>query len=464
MDELEHELEHELVEFDEISDYDDLPESDEYNDYMIDSLDELGLSIEPDIDDNEKNEIEFVYDWFKNSNTRFIYIENGKCIYEYTDKQIKFHIERAKGSNSIGRLYKIVNIDGEMSYKNLFIKLVNKFLGLVNDPEKLMLKLDYYVSNVINDTSVIVQAAGIINQPDKNINREIVIKEFGSMLLELMHPTNYLISVGTILDYMLVNFHKHCFICGLFHKKNIPPPNFVLLCDSHICAMENDYYITEPIPANTLISDVIKNREEFYKLVEISIKNAIPIAQNREILDPLPNRYTNIHDKTKRFSLLTKDFKNNPEGITWWYLCTIKQIYIDIVDPHTISKLITKYNLPQNVKIIKNTNPSSKTFKKLCKQYGKIYGYHGSNSYNWISILRNGLVPLSNTKYMTAGQAHGAGIYFGKDYNTSLGYAATKPNIIGICRLVSNNIEKAGWCYVINNVDYIYMKYLTIVY
>src|SRR3989304_8590646 len=232
----------ELDEIDEISDYDDdLPESDEkYS--IVDSLDELGVSIEPDMNDTEKNEIEFVYDWFKNSNTRFIYIGNGKCVYEYTDKQLKFHIERAKGSNSINRLYKIVNIDGEMSYKNLFIKLVNKFLGLVNDPEKLMLKLDYYVSTVINETSVIVQAAGIINQPDKTINREIIIKEIASMLLELMHPTNYLISVGTILDYMLLNFHKHCFICGLFHKKNIPRANLVLLCDSHICAMENEGY------------------------------------------------------------------------------------------------------------------------------------------------------------------------------------------------------------------------------
>lgn len=437
---------------------------DEYNysDYEVDSMDELGLSIGPEIDDIEKNEIDGIYEWFSDSNIRFIYIDNGKCIYEYIEKGLKISVEKIR-TNSTTRLYKIVDIEGEMSYKNLFIRLVNKFLGLVNDPEKLMLKLDYYVSTVINETSVIVQAAGIITQPDKDINRETIIKEMASMLLELMHPTNYLISIGAVLNNMLWNLHKHCFICGLFHKKD-PLPGFIMLCDSHICAMENDYYIREPPMANELVSDVMKTREEFCKLVEISVTNAIPIAQSREILDPLPHRYTSIHDKAKRFVLLAKDFKDNPSGLTWWYLCTIKQIYVDIVDPNMLSKLTEKYKLPPNTKIIKNTNAPSEIFRNLCKQYGKIYGYHGSISYNWISILRNGLVPLSNTKYMTAGQVHGPGIYFGKDYATSLGYAYTKPSIIGICKLVSNNIEKAGWCYVINNVDYIYMKYLTIVY
>ncbi len=37
--------------------------------------------------------------------------------------------------------------------------------------------------------------------------------------------------------------------------------------------------------------------------------------------------------------------------------------------------------------------------------------FHGSGSENWYSILRNGIRVLSNTKYMTAGAAMGAGVY-----------------------------------------------------
>lgn len=37
--------------------------------------------------------------------------------------------------------------------------------------------------------------------------------------------------------------------------------------------------------------------------------------------------------------------------------------------------------------------------------------FHGSAPENWYSILRNGIRVLSNTKYMTAGAAMGAGVY-----------------------------------------------------
>ena len=37
--------------------------------------------------------------------------------------------------------------------------------------------------------------------------------------------------------------------------------------------------------------------------------------------------------------------------------------------------------------------------------------FHGSSKQNWYSILRNGIRVLSKTKYMTAGAAHGVGVY-----------------------------------------------------
>ena len=50
--------------------------------------------------------------------------------------------------------------------------------------------------------------------------------------------------------------------------------------------------------------------------------------------------------------------------------------------------------------------------------------FHGSGINNWYSIVRNGLRNLSNTGMMTAGAAHGAGIYSARDYGTASGYAA----------------------------------------
>ena len=46
-----------------------------------------------------------------------------------------------------------------------------------------------------------------------------------------------------------------------------------------------------------------------------------------------------------------------------------------------------------------------------------MFMFHGSGPENWYSILRNGLRILSNTKYMTAGAAHGSGIYVASNVN-----------------------------------------------
>lgn len=61
------------------------------------------------------------------------------------------------------------------------------------------------------------------------------------------------------------------------------------------------------------------------------------------------------------------------------------------------------------------------------KSKGSLWAFHGSSTGNWHSILRTGLKNLSNTKYMTAGAAHGAGVYLGRDSSTSLGYCGLVP-------------------------------------
>ncbi len=62
--------------------------------------------------------------------------------------------------------------------------------------------------------------------------------------------------------------------------------------------------------------------------------------------------------------------------------------------------------------IVTNLNPEfERKFEISKKKYGSTFLFHGSSQENWYSILRNGLRVLSNTKYMTAGAAYGAGVY-----------------------------------------------------
>ncbi|XP_024532530.1 uncharacterized protein LOC9640710 [Selaginella moellendorffii] len=52
------------------------------------------------------------------------------------------------------------------------------------------------------------------------------------------------------------------------------------------------------------------------------------------------------------------------------------------------------------------------------------FAFHGSPTYNWYSILRNGVRSMSNTRYMSTGAASGMGIYAATTLAMSRGYCS----------------------------------------
>jgi hypothetical protein len=65
-------------------------------------------------------------------------------------------------------------------------------------------------------------------------------------------------------------------------------------------------------------------------------------------------------------------------------------------------------------------------FQALKSRYGSLHVFHGSGIGNWHAILRTSLRNMSNSKYMSAGAAHGAGIYFAENQSTSMGYCTSR--------------------------------------
>lgn len=62
-------------------------------------------------------------------------------------------------------------------------------------------------------------------------------------------------------------------------------------------------------------------------------------------------------------------------------------------------------------------------FDDLKAKHGSTFAWHGSAPENWHAILRSGLKNASNTKLMTAGATHGAGIYLSTAASLSMHYA-----------------------------------------
>jgi len=107
----------------------------------------------------------------------------------------------------------------------------------------------------------------------------------------------------------------------------------------------------------------------------------------------------------------------------------------------------------------------------VASSVGRKYVFHGSREDCFHSIVRNSLRVLSNTRLMTTGAAYGSGVYFGKDFNTSLGYCK-KGRGVGvdgvsllssmlICEIAPGPACKDhGICYVYENEQGIATRYL----
>eukprot|EP01059_Diplonema_ambulator_P000347 TRINITY_DN10282_c0_g1_i1.p1 TRINITY_DN10282_c0_g1~~TRINITY_DN10282_c0_g1_i1.p1 ORF type:complete len:782 (+),score=148.22 TRINITY_DN10282_c0_g1_i1:231-2348(+) len=81
---------------------------------------------------------------------------------------------------------------------------------------------------------------------------------------------------------------------------------------------------------------------------------------------------------------------------------------------------------------------------------GSFWAWHGSGSGNWHAILRLGLKNYSNTSMMSAGAAHGPGIYLAKDISTSIGYMREAKKGWANSALLGDSITCIALCEVVD--------------
>jgi hypothetical protein len=137
------------------------------------------------------------------------------------------------------------------------------------------------------------------------------------------------------------------------------------------------------------------------------------------------------------------------------------------------------------------TQAKEEKFQALKRLHPTCFAFHGSGMECWHSILRLGLKNVSNTKMMTAGAAHGSGVYCAPNMSTSVGYCrglnAGPPvkakggrhadgsvfltgqiSVMAICELVDATIngkptiKKSGGIWVVENDDHINTRFLLV--
>ena len=374
----------------------------------------------------------------------------------YTDKKVLYKIDE----QTINFIWDDINISIELTDEDIYA--VNKL-----PEENLFIKL---LKQIID----YIYVDGIIK-----IGKEII-------------PTlkNYCICCGNKLEYTSNKF----ITCGidscLYEVEELIIDNFVknYFTENPIIfkfLLETAYYainstrrnnIFEPFPTNFLLDKNIQmergklsslykqdlsNYKDFNSLTEIIKENPISklatlittCETDREIADKIGDKayklikfIINSNKTNMRLCGIINNFVFNSS-----YNCNnySKQKYLDEIN--NFIQIEVKYN--QEIE---------DNFNKEVQKYSSLFLFHGSSFENWYSIIRNGIKICSNTKLMTAGAAHGNGIYLSNNINLSLGYVGYDKCVFGVYEVlhISEKIHYANTIYVVNDENILLLRYL----
>jgi hypothetical protein len=240
-----------------------------------------------------------------------------------------------------------------------------------------------------------------------------------------------------------------CFICG----KII---NHSGVCRNNLCRYiqitRADINDIDKILANVELYPLLKSVFEM-------AKSSILSSRWKELLHPIPKHYedgdtlknllmkTTLTKAADGQSLIIGGDVDEARKCLWWFWTFLINEYNPIrVDPSLIGHNEDKY-------VYRLIAHSANHFD------GNI-AYHGSPPENWLSIFKNGLLPLSGTRHQLCGAAYGSGIYLATDYLTSHGYA--RGPFFCVAQCVVKNGHKANPYYVIPDSKDIRIEYLII--
>ena len=362
----------------------------------------------------------------------------------------------------------------DFNNSDLGIEINNDIISFTKNKKK------YDVSLILNNDSLIFDYCDnnldnnhftdILNQQNfNNINQIVEIIEFINKL----------------------NSHNYCIICK--NKLDFQSEDYIP-CDNQECL----YKFEEIIVGNRVIEKIKNDPDISIFLIESAI-DAINCQRKLDIFEPFPTHFLtnkNLDLERGNVSKLTnknfdhfKDFSKINKTLINFDIDKLINVSNNCKTDKELSDKINKdlyllirfilmsckVDIQKNddmlglksdiFKIYKIIHPFDKEEefnKNNC--INKSYLFHGSKWCNWYSILRNGLKNCSQTKLMTAGAAHGNGIYLSSDVNLSYGYGASgHKSIIGVFEVCNKDqYFKGGTIFVVDNEKVLIQRYLLI--
>ncbi|KAI6657990.1 Poly polymerase 6 [Oopsacas minuta] len=313
---------------------------------------------------------------------------------------------------------------------------------------------------------------------------------------------------------------SHGFLCQVIHYilNRVPTLNdFCVICDeTHlfangamlkptVCARELCSFAFQTLGVMADVADSIATGPEVVELL-VAMCNAASLSNRREdILDPYPTVVDPTNPKQFALHPKEKNFKKVEKAMGFVLqelkaLPTVLKDRLDSLDQNSFPLLqwvlasnrchIVKLSPDRQIKSMGTTHqflllsaPPAKEaeFRKLKLKNKSIYAFHGSRLENWHSIMRNGLMNASGTKFQLNGAAYGSGIYLSPHASVSFGYSGIhgghastadkkkgRPtmlssqnlNCIALCEVIdSSKIKKSGNIWVLGEADHVVTRF-----
>jgi hypothetical protein len=215
-------------------------------------------------------------------------------------------------------------------------------------------------------------------------------------------------AIYLLLQYLASTPYNHCLECGCIIELSRE------ICHREICLTihwRRPYAFLNPLTT-------------YQKLIKLSIQNATDVH-----LSPKPVEFTGVDDRiaVMYYHLMIYDFEDYEPSPVPGYRC------------------------------LRNVSRVSENTENTENTVNTVTGYHGSPMGKWVSILRGGLVNLSNTPHMSTGAAFGKGVYFSKTVDVAISYTRGC-GMIAICEFPEPEIKDTY--YVVPNHAQIHIRYL----
>ncbi|XP_061532141.1 protein mono-ADP-ribosyltransferase PARP6-like isoform X2 [Phycodurus eques] len=251
----------------------------------------------------------------------------------------------------------------------------------------------------------------------------------------------FLAQVMRYAEQRIPTLNEYCVVCDERHVFQNGPLLKPAVCSRELCVFS--FHMSGATEAAATGAEVVD-------LLVAMCRAAVQSSRKSVIFEPYPSVVDPKNPKTLAFSPKRKSYERLEKALdsvllirrmTQGSYSEIKK-QMDTIDPLAIPLLqwILASNRSHIVKLPANrqlsfmhtphqflliSSPPTKEarFQTARKLHGSTFAFHGSHVENWHSILRNGLVNASNTKFQIHGAAYGKGIYLSPISSISFGYS-----------------------------------------